>query len=161
MPLDVEFLYRKYGPMVLRRCRYLLKDEDEAMDAMQETFVRVLRKQDTLEDRGLSSLLYTIATRICLNVIRDRGRAPANWEEEQLQRIASAENLEERSVAGMFLDQLFGKQKSSTRTIAVLHYLDGMTLQETADAVGLSVSGVRKRLRNLRAAGLAMEGMGT
>ena len=35
--------------------------------------------------------------------------------------------------------------------MAILHYVDGMTLQEVADEVGMSVSGVRKRLRGLRA----------
>ena len=35
--------------------------------------------------------------------------------------------------------------------MAVLHYRDGMTLEEVAGEVGLSVSGVRKRLRGLRA----------
>ena len=33
----------------------------------------------------------------------------------------------------------------------MLHYIDGMTLEETAETVGLSVSGVRKRLRTLQA----------
>ena len=46
--IDVEALYRRYGPMVLRRCRQLLKNEDLAADAMQETFVRVLRNRNTL-----------------------------------------------------------------------------------------------------------------
>ena len=31
--LDVEALSLRYGPMVLRRCRRLLRDEDEALDA--------------------------------------------------------------------------------------------------------------------------------
>ena len=34
--------------------------------------------------------------------------------------------------------------------MAVYHFLDGMTLEETARETGMSVSGVRKRLRNLR-----------
>ena len=45
----------------------------------------------------------------------------------------------------------FGRGRESTRTMAILHYVDGMTLQEVADEVGMSVSGVRKRLRGLRA----------
>ncbi|MEI8095928.1 MAG: sigma factor [Spirochaetales bacterium] len=53
---DVETLYRRYGPMVHRRCRALLGDE-RASDASQEVFVRLLRTQKRLEDRGLSSLL--------------------------------------------------------------------------------------------------------
>ena len=38
-----------------------------------------------------------------------------------------------------------------TGVIAVLHHVDGMTLEEVAAEVGLSVSGVRKRLRTLKA----------
>ncbi len=49
------------------------------------------------------------------------------------------------------LARLCSGEKESTRTIVVLHLLDGLTLQEVADEVGLSVSGVRKRLRVLRA----------
>jgi len=48
------------------------------------------------------------------------------------------------------LQKLFSAQKESTGTIAVLHLLDGMTLEEVADYTGMSVSGVRKRLRPLR-----------
>ena len=31
--MDVDTLYRRYGPMVMRRCRQLLRDEDQALDA--------------------------------------------------------------------------------------------------------------------------------
>ena len=47
------------------------------------------------------------------------------------------------------LDRIFARVPESSRTIAVMHLVDGMTLEEVADAVGLSVSGVRKRLRAL------------
>ena len=55
------------------------------------------------------------------------------------------------------LAKLFGQQRESTRTMAVLYYVDGMTLQEVAKEVGMSVSGVRKRLLGLRAALQKME----
>ena len=64
MAVDVEQFYRKYGPMVLRRCRSLLRDEDAALDAMQDVFVQVLRKQEALHDTAPSSLLYRIATNV-------------------------------------------------------------------------------------------------
>ena len=50
----------------------------------------------------------------------------------------------------MLLDWLFDRHPESSRTIAVLHYVDGLTLEEVARQTGLSVSGVRKRLRKLR-----------
>jgi RNA polymerase sigma-70 factor (ECF subfamily) len=54
----------------------------------------------------------------------------------------------------LLLDDIFASEKESTRTMAVLHYVDKLTLEETAECVGLSVSGVRKRLRRLRERGL-------
>jgi len=149
--MDVEALYERYGPMVLRRCRQLLKDEDEALDITQDVFVQLLRKRRQLRADYPSSLLYRIATNLCLNRIRDRRRRPETADDEFLQRVADASQLEPRLEARSLLERLFGREQESTRTMAVLHYLDGMTLEEVAGQVGLSVSGVRKRLRGLRA----------
>jgi RNA polymerase sigma-70 factor (ECF subfamily) len=148
--LDVDALYRKYGPMVLRRCRRLLVDEEQALDAMQETFVKILRYQDKLTDKAPSSMLYTIATNICLNMMRAAGRRPRTTGEEALERIAAAEDVEARALDRYVLDGIFEHERASTRTMAVMHYVDGMTLEEVASHVGLSVSGVRKRLRQLK-----------
>ena len=149
--LDVESLSERYGPMVLRRCRHLLRDEDEAMDACQDVFVRLLEQRDRLDARHPSSLLYRMATNLCLNRIRDRRRrAATSVEEERLERIASAEEPGGGSEARLLLDRLFGRQPESSRTIAVLHHLDGLTLEQVAEVVGLSVSGVRRRLQALR-----------
>lgn len=150
MAVNVEALYREFGPMVLRRCRSLLKNEEQAVEAMQDTFVHVLKRADRLEVHAPSSLLYRAATNTCLNEIRRAKRHPTTADEELLARIAAAPE-EEGTVARQMLDRLFRTAKPSTRTIAVLHLLDGMTLEEVAAEVGLSVSGVRLRLRNLRA----------
>ena len=161
MAIDVEALYQKYGPMVLRRCRQLLGNEDKALDAMQDTFVQLLRHAERLTADAPSSLLYRIATNTCLNILRGEKRRPVSGKEELLMEIASFDEHEERSVTRAFLDELFSREKESTRTIAVLHYVDRLTLEETAVEVGLSVSGVRKRLRALRKRGLALEGVKT
>ncbi|HVO39768.1 MAG TPA: sigma-70 family RNA polymerase sigma factor [Spirochaetia bacterium] len=150
MALDVEALYKKYGPMVLRRCRTLLIDEDQAMDAMQETFVKLIRYRERLTDRAPSSMLYCIATNVCLNMIRSSRRRPLPAGEDALESIASSEDVESRALDRTVLDGIFGRERATTRTMAVLHYVDGMTLEEVAHHVGLSVSGVRKRLRVLK-----------
>src|SRR4051812_6714125 len=36
-------LYEKHAPAVYARCRYLLRDDDEAKDALQEVFAKALR----------------------------------------------------------------------------------------------------------------------
>jgi RNA polymerase sigma factor (sigma-70 family) len=148
--LDVEALSLRYGAMVLRRCRRLLRNEDEALDACQDVFVRLLVHRRRLDGEFPSSLLFRIATNVCLNRIRDRARRPETPDEELLAAIASAEAPGARSDARLLLDWLFRRQLASSRTIAVLHYVDGLTLEEVARQTHLSVSGVRKRLRKLR-----------
>jgi RNA polymerase sigma-70 factor (ECF subfamily) len=151
LAIHTETYYRKYGPMVLRRCRQLLRDEQQAQDAMHDVFVKLLVNEARLEDRAPSSLLFRIATNICLNKIRSSRRRPESRDDDLIYRIATAEEPGARSEARSLLARLFQREQESTRTIAVLHLLDGMTLQEVADEVGMSVSGVRKRLRKLRA----------
>ena len=136
--------------MVLRRCRQLLHAEDEALDACQDVFVRLIERHRRLDARYPSSLLYTMATNVCLNRIRDRARRPESQDEERLLAIARAGSPGGESEARLLLDWLFNRHPASSRTIAVLHYVDGLTLEQVAGETGLSVSGVRKRLRKLR-----------
>lgn len=143
--------------MVLRRCRYMLREEEAALDAMQDVFVELLRRENDLTDQAPSSLLYTIATNVCLNRIRKRNRHPETSDDEIFQTIAGDTSPEDRTLTAHFLDRVFAREPESTRTIAVLHYVDGFTLEETAAQIGLSVSGVRKRLRALRKRGIELE----
>ena len=151
LPIDIEDYYRRHGPMVLRRCRSLLRDEPQAVDAMHDVFVQLLTHRDRLQDSAAASLLWTIATNLCLNKIRSRRRRPEDPRSELLAQIAAADDAEARGAARSLLGRLFAGVPASTGTIAVLHLLDGMTLEEVAETVGMAVSGVRKRLRVLRA----------
>ena len=148
--MDVEALYERYGPMVMRRCRQLLHDDQKALDVTQDVFVQVLRRKGRLTDEHPSSLLYRVATNLSLNRLRDEGRRRESAGDDLLLRIASSEDLEGAVSARVLLERLFRRHRESTRIMAVLHYVDGLTLEETAEEVGMSVSGVRKRLRGLR-----------
>jgi RNA polymerase sigma-70 factor (ECF subfamily) len=152
MAVDIERLYRAHGPMVLRRCRRLLRDQEKALDAMHDVFVQLARRSDRLEDRGLSSLLLQTATNVSLNRLRSERRHPEDRDEALLFAIAAEgeDGPEQRALARRLLGRLFHGAESSTRVMAVLHYVDGLTLEEVASEVGLSVSGVRKRLRGLK-----------
>jgi RNA polymerase sigma-70 factor (ECF subfamily) len=153
MAVDIESFYRSHGPMVLRRCRRLLRDEAKAVDAMHDVFVEILRRKDSLDASSPAGLLLTTATHVCLNRLRSERRKPEDRDDEMLFHIAAMENptnAESRTLAGRILDRLFSGQPESTRLIAVLHYVDRLTLEEVASEVGLSVSGIRKRLRTLK-----------
>lgn len=145
-------IYETYAPMVYRRCVALLKDDAEASDMMQDVFLRIYDARGRLDLSAPSSLLWNTATRLCLNRIRDKHRRGLDVSTgEMLLNIACSTDEHDDFEAKNVLAKLFAKEPESSRTIAVLHFVDGMTLEETADTVGLSVSGVRKRLRGLSA----------
>ena len=50
-------LYEAYAPMVYRRCTFMLKDEAEAGDMMQDVFLRIFSRRDSLDLSAPSSLL--------------------------------------------------------------------------------------------------------
>lgn len=147
---DLEDLWSRYGPLVLRRCRQLLRDEQEALDVCQDVFLQLAKRRDTLDIRFPSSLIYRIATNLCLNRIRDRRQWPDLAGDEQLALIARLDDPTPALHARSILGSLFARHRESTRVMATLHYVDGLTFEEVAKEVGMSVSGVRKRLRALR-----------
>ena len=150
VPVDPSTYYATYGPMVLRRCHHLLGDEHTARDAMHDVFVQVLTRADDLVDGAPSSLLFRIATNVCLNRLRSRRRKPEDTDPDLLLEIAEHTDPSARSAARAALDRLFRNEPEDTAVIAVLHLHDHMTLEEVAAEVGMSVSGVRKRLSKLR-----------
>ena len=127
---------------------------------MHDVFVQVLRRKEKLDLSAPSSLLYTIATHTCLNRLRTRRRKPETHDEGLLQMIAGIDDVDAITQKRSLLGQIFKREQPSTRVIAVLHYVDKMTLEEVAKAVGLSVSGVRKRLRALKQNAAAFEEVG-
>jgi RNA polymerase sigma factor (sigma-70 family) len=161
LSLDVESFYERYGPMVLRRCRTLLRDDAQAQDAMQDVFVALLRHHDRLTDEAPAALLLRVATNTCLNRLRAVRTRAEDGDDEQLLRIASTGEGEGRTLARDLLAKLFRADDplaASSQTIAVMHLVDGMTLEEVARDAGMSVSGVRKRLRSVRARLAQLEG---
>jgi len=154
--IDPEALYRRYGPMVLRRCRSILREEELALDAMQDVFVQLLVKQHQLNGRYPSSLLYRMATNHSLNLLRRGNRRRMIHNEELLANLPGTSSPENEAVERDTVERLFADEKQSTRRIATLRHLEGLSLEETARYSGMSVSGVRKRLDGLRRRSLAL-----
>jgi RNA polymerase sigma factor (sigma-70 family) len=148
-------LYEKHAPAVFARCRYLLRDDEGAKDALQEVFVRVLKALP--EFRAASSPLtwiLRIATHHCLNLLRAER---ASWREE-LGRIAAARVVgREGPDRRELVRSLLASATPEAQEVAVLYYVDELTQQEIADVTHLSRPTVRKRLRQfLRSARAAL-----
>jgi len=148
--MNIETLYKKYAPLVMRRCRQILKDSSWAEDAMQDTFVKLIRYQKKLTSQYPSSLLYTMATNVCFNLLRQHKRHAEMMDPEILDSIASHEDVHSQVEARHLLHLIFEEEKESTRAIATLYFVDRMTYEEVSKTVGMSISGIRKRLHKLK-----------
>lgn len=148
---DFAELYQKYSPMVLRRCRTLLRDEDKAVDAMQDVFIKIFEQKERIET-VCASFFYVTATRVCLNKIRaDKIRSGPDFEKVSETLIYDKSQSDQDKVeAGILLESIFASRDEKDWTIARLHFVDGYTFEETAKMVNMSVSGIQKRLRELQ-----------
>ena len=61
------------------------------LDAMQDTFVQLLRHEDRLDSTAQSSLLFRMATNTCLNKLRGEKRKPEDRDEALLLKIQRAD----------------------------------------------------------------------
>lgn len=152
-------LYHRYGGAVYGRCYYLLKDKTKAEDAMQDVFAKAWVNMASFRaEASPLTWLTTIATNHCLNLLRAE-RAPwrQTFEHQESARVTRAE---QEGVAGgprRFEDReavrkLLANLDMETQAVAIHYYVDEMTLEEVAVAVGRSVPTVRKRLEALTAA---------
>jgi len=152
----VEELHTRYGRFIYDKCVRILRDNQEAEDAVQETFINAYRYLDRFT-YGESHLpwLYRIATNVSLQFLRKRRRraeAPLLEEKSLSPSIPlGSGDTATRLDARRFFDLLLASQDERGREIVVAHYIDGMTQGETADMLGISRRAVVKRLTAFRA----------
>lgn len=148
--LDIPALYRRYGDLVLGRCRTILRNDADAQDAMQEVFLKLHRFRDSFRgDSSPSTFLYRITTTTCLNRIRATRRRPEDPVAD-LPSIVRTDSVLDQLALRQLLDQLLLDSDPTTRECLVYHYVDGMTHDEVGEMVGLSGAAVRKRIAGFR-----------
>jgi RNA polymerase sigma-70 factor (ECF subfamily) len=131
---------------VYRRCLKLLRDEEAARDATQDVFVKLVREMERFEDKdNAMAWLYTVATRHCLNVLRDRKRHGGTADQvEELELAAPESSL---GHPGRVLAQrVLARFDEGTQAVAVGVLVDGMEQEELASALGISRKTVQRRL---------------
>jgi RNA polymerase sigma-70 factor (ECF subfamily) len=146
---DLADLYDLYGHVVYHRCLSILGNEQDARDAVQETFARVIRSGDGFREQSSPlTWMYRISTNYCLNQVRNRkGRQTKLTEHRQdiigegIERPHETSDFDHATLRGL-LEQADEK----TRACVIYTFFDDCTRQETANLVGLSVPTVRKRI---------------
>ena len=155
---DVGAWYRQHGASVYRRILRFYPPQ-EAEEVLQEVFVRVLRTADTWRGESApSTWLYAVATRHCLNRLRDARRR-----EELLLthgRPAWSQEVDHRDPeARVFLTQLWKELDDELAMVGVLYFVDDLTHAQIADVLGVSRRTVGNRLVTLQARARAAAGL--
>lgn len=172
-PEAIADLYDRHAAAVFRRCRALLGDEQAALDATQDVFLRALRQREAFRgEASPSTWLYRITTNLCLNRLRDqRGRSQrldrAGQEGRDGLEVGDGALFGGRGGGGaaeldrrILVRSLLYTVDEETRQVVVAFFFDGMTHEEICAVVGLSRPTVAKRLEQFRQAALRALGRG-
>ena len=146
--LPLAALYERHGHAVFRRCRYLLGDDDAAWDATQDVFLKADLARSTFEGRASwRTWLMRVSTHHCLNQLRSQRvrRGAGLLPVDALDTLPGPGQAEDSDRAAL-LRALLAHFDRETQALAIHYWVDEMTQHEVADAVGLSVPTVRKRL---------------
>ncbi len=146
---DIRELYERYGGVLFHRCRSILKNDEDANDAVQETFARVIRNWASFRSEASPlTWMYRISTNHCLNQIRNRqGRqAKRDQHTEAIVGDGFSHPDTDRTDDEAAIRKLLSEVDDQTRAIVTYLYFDELTREETAVLVGISVPTLRKRL---------------
>jgi len=132
-----------HGPMLLAAARVITLDDDEAQDLVQATFEIALRHIGSLRDPdALSSWLLKIETREAFRVVR-RLRRLVRLDAAKHDVPASAADLAQRADVRNALRALPRRMRAAV----ALHHLAGLSVRETAEALGISENTVKSQLK--------------
>jgi RNA polymerase sigma factor (sigma-70 family) len=154
-----ETLVRRHGPMVLGVCRRILRNEQDAEDAFQATFLVLVRRAASLHSPStLANWLHGVAYRTALEARSATARRRAREA-----RVVPRTLMPEDPWAELWpvLDQELARLTEKYRVVVVLCDLEGKTRSEVARQLGWAEGTVASRLargRSMLAKGLARRG---
>jgi len=147
--LVIAYQHRVFG-VALR----MLRNRSEAEEIAQEVFLRVHGAvEDFRGEAKLSTWLYAITSRLCLNRLAAGERRMAREGHETLERLTAdvdpAAQLE-RGELEAALQRAITELPEERRIVVVLRDLEGLPYEEIAEVLDLPVNTVRSRLHRAR-----------
>jgi RNA polymerase sigma-70 factor (ECF subfamily) len=152
---DLAFraLYDAFEHSLYVYCCRLMASDDDAKDVFQEIWVRMYRMRDEqIEVRRFSGLLFTVARNYCLNALRDSkvlsytSYEEAGEESDEFFRTRDIESADMRELIQKALAHLPLHQRESF----VLREYVGYSYDEIAEIMGTNAANVRARAHRAR-----------
>ena len=154
-------LYRLYWEKLYRLALGMTKNRENALDAVQDSFVSAFQHLDTLRDpAAFSSWIYQITANRCRKQLRQQSRFadPAEDEEKSdfFQRIPDMDEsvlpesvLEDQSKCAL-IRQVIDELRDSQRECVLLFYYNGMSVKQIAETQQCTEGTVKSRLNYAR-----------
>ena len=152
-------LCRRHSPMVKKRIFSIVRNQEDAEDALQDTLLRAYRHLDTFRRHcKFSTWLTSIGTNTALMILRKRRtRKEGNtdvlndgsraWEATEFVDLSlNPERLHSRSQIILVMRQEIEKLRPTLRSMIEHHYGTECSLEESARALDISVGAAKSRL---------------
>jgi RNA polymerase sigma-70 factor (ECF subfamily) len=151
-------LFSSYHDRIYRYVLSVIHDPSEAEDLTQETFLRAYAYRNSLRNPNAArGWLYRIATRVCLDALRQRVEHVSLDGEEGGSTVDSAPSphpsaleIAEREETGVCVQRCLDFLSDSYRAVILLHEGHSLTATEIAHLLGESVGTVKIRLHRAR-----------
>jgi len=156
-------LIQRYDRKVFRIAQHITQNREDAEDVVQDAFLKAFENLEGFQEQ---SKFYTWLVRIAVNeaLMRLRRRKTAKTvsldedvetEDDYIPReVADWSPNPEQLYKQSELKEILGKTiqglPASFRTVFVLRDVEGLSTEETADALGLSIPAVKSRLLRAR-----------
>ena len=158
----MEELLGQHYPAALRLARSILREDDEAADAVQSAFGNVVRSVINFrEEASFGTWVNRIVVNQCLMRLRQMRRHPAEslsaMAVEPQQPLYAASRLPgpyevlEQSETAAALDRAVHRLPDRLRHAWVLHEYEGLDLRSLSETLGISISAAKSRLFRARA----------
>lgn len=143
IPPDANRAVNEYGNSLYRLCTVMLKNREDAQDAVQESFVRYMTKApDFTDSEHEKAWLIRVATNICKDMLRWRKHS-SFLSLDEIRNIGTSED--NAQILGLLVSL-----EEKYRIIIHLHYVEGYKTDEISAMLGMSSAAVRKRLQRGR-----------
>lgn len=148
-------LYTQHHPFIVNVCKRILKDEDEARDAAQEVFCKVILHLDSfLGACEIKTWMYRIAVNECYSRITAWKRKRIRLDEYATHRTLAGESAPDNGLLSLVAARRYreGLETAGKTTRKVLHMYvqQGLTHNEIARALGVSRVAVTRRITRFR-----------
>jgi RNA polymerase sigma factor (sigma-70 family) len=145
-------LLQRYTMLLLGVCMKYLKNEEEAKDAVQQIFLKVIQELHKYKVDYFKSWLYMVAKNHCLMKLRDRPGKMTTELHEKLSATPAEETIQQEHIQNdLTLDLMEASLKElnpEQRQCVTLFYLDKKSYQEISAETGFSLLQVKSYIQN-------------